>query len=692
MMKRVARRLCSTLALFLLLSASARAQTEPPYPHLVNVYLSGEVDDATIAALSRWDAVVLNESWTPAQLERLRSLNPKIKIFVYVLAYEVSRQPATRWSGINLSYVTAEDLWWYDSDGRIASDWYGTGMVNVTSLAPQGALGSWRHFWVEHVVGLVLERPQLDGVYLDNFWRQISWQQQHRRLDSDCNPTHNPSGCDGVPDSPERLDALWHEGLTAIATELRQRFDDIEAYRTRPLALISNAASDYFQWLNGTLYEYFPSGYAGVDYDNPYGYNWNREMWDDIAGYAAAPFRTQPYPFSILNTEAWGSRWEPLRTPSFERHKRFTFVSSLLGSGYYSLDAGHNGNANLWWEPEYDNAGRGKGYLGQPLGPPYRLLAPEGPEVLANPDFSLGTTGWLGMGFSAQGTLRADATSFHSAPQSLRIDVQRVTSPGMFKVWQHPVALAQHEAYTLSFWARGSGEIVVQLYGDGCENQTCWGPRRLRLQPTWRRFDTSFHANGNSAAGLDFLVEAPGSVWLDDVSLRRGDTALFRRDFENGIVLLNYTNMTRFVPLGGRFRRLQVPGSDVFDGSFVTSEYVTPSDARILLRRSPTDAAEGDLVAAPARTLLAPNRPNPFNPQTEIHYTLETGGPVRLAVYDVAGRLVRVLVDGEEKSGLEHVTRWDGRDSEGSEAASGVYVLRLTTPGFTTARKMVLSR
>ena len=687
-------RLCAVVALFMFLAVAARAQTEAPYPHLANVYLAGsEVDDATIAALARWDVVVLNESWTPEQLQRLRTLNPRIKIFVYVIAYDVPRQPHTRWSGINLSYVTSEDLWWYDTQGRIASDWPGTGMVNVTSLAPTGALGSWRHFWVEHVVSLVLERPQLDGVYLDNFWQRISWQQQHRQLDSDCNPRHNPSGCDGVPDAPERLDALWHEGLTAIVTSLRRRFDEIEPYRSRPLTLISNGASDYFQWLNGTLYELFPSGHAEVDYDNPYGYNWNREMWDEFAGYAAAPFRTTPYSVSILNCEALGSRWEPIRTPEFERHKRFTLVSSMLGSGYYSLDGGQAGNANLWWEPEYDHAGRGKGYLGQPLGPAYRLLAPPTPEILANPSFTTGSTGWLGLGLDAEGAFRIDSATFRSAPRSLRIDVQRVTGKGAFKVWQHPVHLAHHEAYTLSFWAKGPGEIVVQLYGDGCRNQTCWGPRRLRLPSEWKRFETSFRASGNSAAGLDFLVDAPGSVWLDDISLRRGDTALYRREFENGTVLLNYTNTTQVVPLWSTFHRLQVPGSEVFDGAAITTESVPPSDARILLRTSPTDVApEPGSIAAPARNILAPNRPNPFNPSTEVRFTVASDGPVRLAVYDVGGRLVRVLVDGERQAGLEHVALWDGRDSAGIEAPSGVYVMRLTAPGFTTARKMVLAR
>jgi FtsP/CotA-like multicopper oxidase with cupredoxin domain len=89
------------------------------------------------------------------------------------------------------------------------------------------------------------------------------------------------------------------------------------------------------------------------------------------------------------------------------------------------------------------------------------------------------------------------------------------------------------------------------------------------------------------------------------------------------------------------------------------------------------------------RALLAQNRPNPFHPATEIRFTMPWAATVQLAVYDVAGREVRRLIEGQVAAG-EHVVRWDGRDGTGRDVANGVYVCTLHAPGSTMTRKMML--
>ncbi|MCI0452409.1 MAG: T9SS type A sorting domain-containing protein, partial [Candidatus Latescibacteria bacterium] len=86
--------------------------------------------------------------------------------------------------------------------------------------------------------------------------------------------------------------------------------------------------------------------------------------------------------------------------------------------------------------------------------------------------------------------------------------------------------------------------------------------------------------------------------------------------------------------------------------------------------------------------------PNPFNPTTRIEYRLPETGPggktdVSLVVYDVRGAKVRVLLSGPQAAG-KHVAEWDGRNDAGSPVGSGVYFYRMTTPGFSDVRKMVL--
>ncbi len=101
-----------------------------------------------------------------------------------------------------------------------------------------------------------------------------------------------------------------------------------------------------------------------------------------------------------------------------------------------------------------------------------------------------------------------------------------------------------------------------------------------------------------------------------------------------------------------------------------------------------TGIDEGEL-GVPSRYVLGGVSPNPFNPVTKVSYGLPKDGPVSLRIYNVAGRLVRTLVDGPEEAGYHEAT-WDGRDDRGVEAASGVYFCRMEAEGFDSSAKMVL--
>ncbi len=76
-------------------------------------------------------------------------------------------------------------------------------------------------------------------------------------------------------------------------------------------------------------------------------------------------------------------------------------------------------------------------------------------------------------------------------------------------------------------------------------------------------------------------------------------------------------------------------------------------------------------------TALLPASPNPFNPTTTIAFALASPSRVSIRVHDIAGRLVRTLVDDECEAG-EHAVVWDGCTDTGDRAASGVYFARMT--------------
>jgi hypothetical protein len=81
--------------------------------------------------------------------------------------------------------------------------------------------------------------------------------------------------------------------------------------------------------------------------------------------------------------------------------------------------------------------------------------------------------------------------------------------------------------------------------------------------------------------------------------------------------------------------------------------------------------------------------PNPFNPRTALTYYVPESGFASLQIYDVQGRLVNTLYSGTKQAG-ENVAVWDGVDTHGNSVASGIYFVRLQSPGETATTKIVL--
>jgi hypothetical protein len=103
----------------------------------------------------------------------------------------------------------------------------------------------------------------------------------------------------------------------------------------------------------------------------------------------------------------------------------------------------------------------------------------------------------------------------------------------------------------------------------------------------------------------------------------------------------------------------------------------------------PEDITGAQTPKAPKASYLSQNYPNPFNPTTRIAFGLSEAAHVSLRIYDAAGRLVRMLVEGARVAG--HYTEiWDGRDEAGRDVSSGVYFCRIEAGTFTQTRKMIL--
>ncbi len=192
-------------------------------------------------------------------------------------------------------------------------------------------------------------------------------------------------------------------------------------------------------------------------------------------------------------------------------------------------------------------------------------------------------------------------------------------------------------------------------------------------------------------AATDAETPAPGLTY----NLRVGTTA----GASDVVAPMSLPDGTRLVPaLGNAFHNTAwtldlPPGTYYWSVQAVDHAFAGSPFAREQSLKVTTNNAQSVDTEQPSalRLALAPPFPNPFGAQTEIGYVIEAPGPVRLAIYDVLGRMVKVLAEGYTQAGVQVVT-WDGRSGDGARLGSGLYMLRLEAGGKHLVRTMTLLR
>lgn len=110
--------------------------------------------------------------------------------------------------------------------------------------------------------------------------------------------------------------------------------------------------------------------------------------------------------------------------------------------------------------------------------------------------------------------------------------------------------------------------------------------------------------------------------------------------------------------------------------------------ARLVQIGNPSGVTDAPGPIMPSGWTLQTDGPIPFTTHTRMHLAAPQAGHVHLAIYDVAGRLVRTLLDRQVSAGV-HAAVWDGRDGAGQPAPAGVYFARLRTGGGVSSRTLV---
>ena len=215
-----------------------------------------------------------------------------------------------------------------------------------------------------------------------------------------------------------------------------------------------------------------------------------------------------------------------------------------------------------------------------------------------------------------------------------------------------------------------------------------WSPNENRLAIT-----ANYTADGFN--GLTYLLvydaatgDNTGAIYFSDTAYTLYNVTLHGWSPDGAWLLFSYWLND---PSQSELVKLRVNA----DGS------IDPASMHVLLQnRTITGASWGELSAAavnindsetPAGFHLDANYPNPFNPETLLSFTVPGTAHVRLAVYDMLGKQIRLLLDENSAAG-RHQVIWDGKNDRGEPAPSGNYAYHLEADGVTLSRRMTLVR
>ena len=124
--------------------------------------------------------------------------------------------------------------------------------------------------------------------------------------------------------------------------------------------------------------------------------------------------------------------------------------------------------------------------------------------------------------------------------------------------------------------------------------------------------------------------------------------------------------------------------------AYFSTEYDPESMVAVIDQLLDPLSATPDIPTATGFLLQA--APNPFNPQTDISFYLNQAQPVSLNIHDARGRVVRHLLRSSPQPAGEGEARWDGRDNQGRELPSGLYMAQIKTRNRTAVTKLTLVR
>jgi hypothetical protein len=382
----------------------------------------------------------------------------------------------------------------------------------------------------------------------------------------------------------------WNTGIEAFYARLRGYY---------PTALLSGGSpnSQGFATLNGTQMEGLPTR-KHLDYPPDY------TILDELMQKYSMHMHHQG--IGPVYCEDKSKTPTLLFDPQIAKDNstfRLSFGMTLMEDGYYG-----NGGYDHWFDeyavninqgsPEYGNAiastpldesqvRANLGWLGKPLGPHYRIYDSSkfiaNKTLLSNGSFEASLSGWSVSQRRGVNTLDINLDNTTSAEGAFSLHASKMKTyssvTGGAKIYAPLVNLKANVQYTICFSMKSSEFRQINLQLSNMEQQ-------FYISTKWMRYVACFTSATAGAFSPAFLVGQQNTeVWIDAIYVFEGNADVFRRDFDNGIIVANASPDTVSVDLSGTFQRIKGTGQDpINDGSTITKVKLPPYDAAILLR------------------------------------------------------------------------------------------------------------
>ena len=189
-------------------------------------------------------------------------------------------------------------------------------------------------------------------------------------------------------------------------------------------------------------------------------------------------------------------------------------------------------------------------------------------------------------------------------------------------------------------------------------------------------YDFSFTLEGPPTGTLSGIASLDGAGDVTEVAIAVGGLIIYP-DAQG--------NYTIDLPVGVYTLTATLEGYDDYQTDVaITEDETTTLDFEM----AETVGSQGIIVTA---TALNGNYPNPFNPVTNIAYSVKESGNVTLEVYNIKGQLVKTLVNDVKETG-EFTATWTGTDNSNKSVSSGVYFYKMKSGNYAATKKMILMK